>query len=141
MALLQSDLPSVQRHAASEIGKLILEAQRSTRSNFGRADFVAALPLLVALLRSDRPDVQQPVAVILQNSAVMIQKNKDVVAAGAVSPLVALLQSDKPDVQNRAACALSNLAAGFSQQHMNAIVTTGAVLRLTQLLRPDQRTT
>ena len=95
----------------------------------------------MALLRSDRPDVQQPVAVILQNSAVMIQKNKDVVAAGAVSPLVALLQSDEPDVQNRAACDLSNLAAGFSQQHTNAIVTMGAVPRLTQLLRPDQQTT
>ena len=64
---------------------------------------VVFLPLLVALLRSDQPAVQEQAARALWALACGDQENKDVIMAACVVPqLVALLDSNHPAVQETA---------------------------------------
>ena len=72
------------------------------------------VPLLIALLRSDKPDVQQRAAGSLRNLANGgSQQNKEaIIAAGALPLLIALSRSDQPVVQQHAAGALKSLANG-----------------------------
>ena len=65
-----------------------------------------AVPLLVALLRSDEPAVQEQAAGALGG----LHHSKDtIIAAGAVPLLVALLSSEQPDVQATALRTLRNI--------------------------------
>lgn len=75
--------------------------------NRTRMTAAGAVPLLVTLLRSDPPGVQEQAAAALYVSAYAALRNKDaVIAAGTVPLLVHFLRSDKPDVQETAAAAL-----------------------------------
>lgn len=88
---------------------------------------VVAVPLLVALMRSDPPAVQRTAASALRTLADSSKKLEDaIIVAGAVPLLVALLRSEQPTVQEQAAAALRRLAFG-SQQTKDAVLAAGAL--------------
>ena len=97
-----------------------------------------AVPPLDALLKSDKPGVQEQAGKALHVLAIGSEQNQDaMIAAGAVPLLVALLRSDKPAVQERAAGALEHLAYGV-QKNTDAIISAGAVPPLIALLMSDK---
>lgn len=146
MARLQSNIAFNQEQAAIKVMELSYDSRANTRvgSNTSQATAIiaaGALPLLVALLQSDKSAVQEAAAHALRSLAIGSvsndEQNKEaIIAAGAVPLLVALLRPYQPEVQRRATQALEGLAEG-SQLSRDAIIAAGALPCLVALLRSD----
>ena len=121
VAQYERDVAVRQQQAAKDL-QACTNGSHSNQDTIVAAD---AVPLLVALLRSNQPSVQEPAAIALWNITNGCQQNKDaIIAADAVPVLVALLQTEQPAVQELAAGILAVLGIG-SQQNQNAIVAAG----------------
>lgn len=98
---------------------------------------IIAGPMLVALLRSNQPAVQEPAAAALAALGVGSEQNEDaIIAACAVPLLVASLRLQQSVVQRRA-----NTLCSFLEVAKDAIIAAGAVPhedQLVALLRSSQ---
>ena len=86
-----------------------------------------AVPLLIALLRSDQTDVQ------VHAASAVISLVGESQGAGAVPLLVTLLRSDKPALQSSAATALGAFGRDFGSC---AVVEAGIVPLPVALAKP-----
>lgn len=140
MAELQSNIADRQQKAADEVwGKF--EYGRSKYQLYKDAIIAAgAVPLLIAMLRSEQPDVQASAAAALQSILEYrgLWHKECFMADGIVPSLVALLRSDQPAAQTMAARILGRVSD--SKQNADAVIAAGAVPLLVDLLRSEQLT-
>ena len=100
MIELQSGASEQKLNAAVKMWHLT----RSSQPNRDGVIAAGALPLLVALLRSDQPAVQEAATGCCGNLSSGSQLDENaIIAAGAVPLLVALLSSHHPALQEAAA--------------------------------------
>ena len=111
-------------------------------SQQNRDAIVAAgvVPLLVALLGSDQPALQQQVSNALRCLTHGSQQIRDAIfAASAVPVLIALLRSDHAYVQAQAASTVISLVVK-SRHSQGAVIAAGIVPLLVAFLTADQST-
>ena len=132
LADLQSTDPQRLKDAGFEVSRLPLGAQQDA------IIAASALPLLVPLLRSGQPNVQEATAITLERLADRSeQMTHAIIKAGVVPLLVAWLRSGQPNMHEIAAKSLERLAA-HSEQITHAIIKAGALHLLVPLLRSGQ---
>lgn len=104
------------RSAATALSNLAAGSQQNKDAIVA----AGALPRLVALLRFNRPVVQEKAAKAISNlSRGSQQTNNAILAAGALPGLTALLKSDQPaDVQRHVGIALIGLQLGIRAARM-----------------------
>lgn len=128
MALMKSGQSDLQEKAAEALSTLMDEYWSSWTQHMTEVvKQVGALPTAVALLKSDRPDVQVAAAKLLGFMARSQQDKEALIAAGGLTSLVLQLHSENPVLQRQVASTLRRLT-DYSQQSIDAIVTSDAVV-------------